>query len=126
MARFGEPGAVPRRLSAAAETALVEHLWPGNVRELENRVQRACLVAAGEALQPADLGFTARSGAGEGGVDERKWSGEESAERGELVRVLEEEDGVVARAAERLALSRQALYRKMARLGVELERRPKG
>jgi DNA-binding NtrC family response regulator len=33
--------------------------------------------------------------------------------------------GVVATAAAMLGISRQALYRRMDRLGVELERRPK-
>jgi transcriptional regulator of acetoin/glycerol metabolism len=32
----------------------------------------------------------------------------------------------VSRAAAELGLSRQALYRRMERLGIELERRPKG
>ena len=45
--------------------------------------------------------------------------------RQRLLAALAAEQGVVAHAAERLGISRQALYRKMARLGVELERRPK-
>jgi transcriptional regulator with GAF, ATPase, and Fis domain len=46
-------------------------------------------------------------------------------ERAELERVLVESGGVVATAAAMLGVSRQALYRRMDRLGVELERRPK-
>jgi transcriptional regulator of acetoin/glycerol metabolism len=46
-------------------------------------------------------------------------------ERARLVQALSEADGVVARAAEELGVSRQALYRKMSRLGIELERRPR-
>ncbi|MEZ5333428.1 MAG: sigma-54 dependent transcriptional regulator [Thermoanaerobaculia bacterium] len=122
LARFSADEGLDRRFSAAAEATLVEHDWPGNVRELENRVQRATLLAGGDTVEPADLGF-GREGRG---VEDREWSGEELAERDELLRVLGEEEGVVARAAERLELSRQALYRKMARLGVEVERRPKG
>ncbi len=52
-------------------------------------------------------------------------SADEMAERRELIRVLSAERGVVSHAAERLGLSRQALYRRMSRLGVELERRPR-
>jgi transcriptional regulator of acetoin/glycerol metabolism len=33
--------------------------------------------------------------------------------------------GVVAKAAARLGMSRQAMYRRMDRLGIVLERRPK-
>jgi len=40
-------------------------------------------------------------------------------------RALAEAGGIVAKAAEALGLSRQALYRKMERLGITLERRPK-
>ncbi|MCX6902826.1 MAG: sigma-54-dependent Fis family transcriptional regulator, partial [Verrucomicrobia bacterium] len=32
-----------------------QYRWPGNVRELENALQRAWVVAKGEALLPADL-----------------------------------------------------------------------
>ena len=109
----------PAGLSGEAERALLAHDWPGNVRELENRIQRALLVSAGAPLTPAHLGLEAEASP----VDEAELSPAEGAEREELLRVLSEEDGVVARAAERLAVSRQALYRKMSRLGIELERR---
>jgi DNA-binding NtrC family response regulator len=39
--------------------------------------------------------------------------------------VLDHYRGVIAHAAEELGVSRQALYRKMERLGIELERRPR-
>jgi transcriptional regulator of acetoin/glycerol metabolism len=42
-----------------------------------------------------------------------------------LLLALTAVDGVVAHAADRLGLSRQALYRRMARLGIEVERRPR-
>ena len=34
---------------------LEQYPWPGNVRELENIIQRALVVAKGEAILPADL-----------------------------------------------------------------------
>ena len=113
-------GAAPGNLSAEAERSLLAHAWPGNVRELENRVQRALLLAGGEDITANHLG-----------LDDREVSAAveltavETAERDELLVVLSEEHGIVARAAERLGMSRQALYRKMNRLDVELERRPK-
>ena len=90
------------------------------MRELENRIQRATLIASGHELTPVDLGLEegSETAAVELGADD-------AAEREELLRVLAEEHGIVAHAAERLGVSRQALYRKMARLGVELERRPR-
>ncbi|HRD92011.1 MAG TPA: sigma-54 dependent transcriptional regulator [Accumulibacter sp.] len=46
-ARAGRPGL---RLSASAEAALRQYGWPGNVREMENVMQRAVILAAGDAV----------------------------------------------------------------------------
>jgi two-component system response regulator FlrC len=51
-AQAGRGGIV---LSAAAEALLQAHAWPGNVRELENAVQRALILATGDAIAAADL-----------------------------------------------------------------------
>lgn len=117
-------------LSSDARQALVDYEWPGNVRELENRMQRATLVCQPPRITAADLGL------GEGAKPAVVASatatatpgkpGAASPERAELERVLLQSGGVVANAAALLGISRQALYRRMDRLGVELERRPKG
>ena len=118
-------------LDPAAVRALLDHDWPGNVRELENRVQRAVLVAKGPVLTAADLGF--------GGAQAPRATAPESSrtsdpprdapasdgERKEVERALLAAGGVVSKAAAELGVSRQALYRRMERLGIELERRPK-
>jgi DNA-binding NtrC family response regulator len=52
-----ESRARPRRLSRAAEAALVAWPWPGNVRELENAIVRAIHVRAGDEIQVEDLGL---------------------------------------------------------------------
>ncbi|HUL51604.1 MAG TPA: sigma-54 dependent transcriptional regulator, partial [Candidatus Nitrosotalea sp.] len=44
-----------KSISSDALEALEQYHWPGNVRELENVVQRATVVAKGEAILPADL-----------------------------------------------------------------------
>jgi DNA-binding NtrC family response regulator len=46
-------------------------------------------------------------------------------ERQALADLLRTHHGSVSRVAEALGLSRQALYRRMERLGVSLERRPR-
>jgi transcriptional regulator of acetoin/glycerol metabolism len=46
-------------------------------------------------------------------------------EKGEIEAALLQAGGVVSKAAAGLGLSRQALYRRMERLGIVLERRPK-
>jgi two-component system response regulator FlrC len=42
-------------LSEEAREALRQRPWPGNVRELENALERAALLARGNAIMPADL-----------------------------------------------------------------------
>jgi len=44
-----------RRLSPAAEQALLAYSWPGNVRELRNLVERAVFLAESECLEPVDF-----------------------------------------------------------------------
>jgi transcriptional regulator of acetoin/glycerol metabolism len=48
------------------------------------------------------------------------------AEKVRIERALEAADGVVAKAAEALGLSRQTLYRKMEKHGLAVERRLRG
>jgi transcriptional regulator with GAF, ATPase, and Fis domain len=132
----------PVRLGEDARRAISEHDWPGNVRELENRVQRAVLVRPSGAPTREDLGLLAsstspasssrtpavfRAPAAPGEATRPAFAAPlgpaEHAERLEVERALAEAGGVVSRAAAMLGLSRQALYRKMDRLGIFLERR---
>lgn len=49
------PDLGPRALSSEARRALMDYSWPGNVRELKSVVERALLIAEGDAITPADL-----------------------------------------------------------------------
>jgi DNA-binding NtrC family response regulator len=114
--------------TADARRALADHDWPGNVRELENRVQRGTLVGSRGVVTAADLGFAGGSLAPEAraaDVPVRLDDGKTDPERAQIERALVAAGGVVAKAAADMGLSRQALYRRMERLGIELERRPK-
>ncbi len=44
-----------RQITPEARRLLMEYPWPGNVRELENTIERAMVLADGEALTEADL-----------------------------------------------------------------------
>jgi DNA-binding NtrC family response regulator len=121
-------GGPPRRFGREARAALEEHSWSGNVRELQNRVQRAILVGVAEELSTADLGLGLDDPARDGAPGiELPAAGVETDrdERRRLEQLLLESGGMVSRAAARLGISRQALYRRMQRLGVALERRPR-
>jgi len=102
-------------LSLEAEQALLDHPWPGNVRELENRIQRATVVSFRPEIDVEDLGFDTGQCAPLGE--------EHDTERLRVIKALDHSNGVVAHAAKALGISRQALYRKMSNLGVEVERK---
>jgi DNA-binding NtrC family response regulator len=48
----------PLSLSPAALEQLVSYRWPGNVRELQNCIERAVILAEGEAVQPRHLNLS--------------------------------------------------------------------
>jgi DNA-binding NtrC family response regulator len=105
---FLAPG---KRLSADARAALERHRWPGNVRELKNAMERAALLATGDEIGAADLGLAAASVA--------PASRDHEPDRTEIEAALARTSGVIAQAAAELGLSRQALYRRMEKLGIE-------
>src|SRR5207342_692002 len=106
---FLPPG---KRLGEAAERALLAHGWPGNVRELRNTLQRAGLLARGDEITPNDLGLVAAPAAAVA-------NGADEPDRAAIEQALERAGGVLAQAASDLGLSRQALYRRLERLGIK-------
>lgn len=101
------------RLSDAARELLLMHAWSGNVRELKNVMARAALLCRDGLITPADLGLEQGGAATARNLDEPG--------RDAIVAALRSAGGVVARAAQQLGLSRQALYRRMERYGLGTE-----
>ncbi len=117
----GKPDAI---LSGDAERLLLSHRWPGNVRELENEIQRALALAEpGEALTPAH--FSERLSGILEPVEANVQAGEtlrETVGRIEawlIRRALSVNGGRRAVTARRLGITREGLYKKMKRLGIE-------
>jgi DNA-binding NtrC family response regulator len=100
-------------LGPDAERALLRYDWPGNVRELQNAIKRACLLSRTKVLGAADLNLPASS---------PTRPEETPLDRATIEQALERARGVVAHAARDLGLSRQALYRRMERLGLKGDR----
>jgi DNA-binding NtrC family response regulator len=98
------------RLTPDAERALLSHIWPGNVRELRNVLQRAALLAGENPINAAALNLPAVLPAR---------SDEPVLDRATIERVLAEIGHTVAQAARQLGMSRQALYRRMEKLGIK-------
>ena len=105
------------RLSDGARRALEAHAWPGNVRELKNALTRASLLCRDGVVQVDDLGLPAAPAsiaAADNALREPS--------RDEIEAALARAGGVVAEAAHSLGLSRQALYRRMEKYGVDVRR----
>jgi DNA-binding NtrC family response regulator len=109
-------GAAPE-LDESARQALLGYAWPGNVRELQNRIQRALIVARTGPITREALGLDAPPPAS------RESGEDQDLDRGALEAAIARADGNVSRAAAELGLSRQALYRRLDRLGIVIERR---
>jgi DNA-binding NtrC family response regulator len=94
--------------------ALLEYSWPGNVRELAHAIERATLLAEGDAVTAADLNFRAATDAAPK-LDEMSL---EEVERALITKALARHEGNVSLAAQVLGLSRSALYRRLQRHGL--------
>ena len=104
---FLQPGFV---LTAEAERALAQYPWPGNVRELQNVMRRACLLAREPRIGVSDLNLP---------VVTQPAPDEPTLDRATIEQALTRAQGVIAQAARELGLSRQALYRRMEKLGLK-------
>ena len=108
---FLPPG---KTLDSTAERALLAHRWPGNVRELRNTVQRAALLARSARIGVGDLGLPAA-------IVQTSTHTNDAVEpdRAIIEAALARAGGVLAQAAHELGMSRQALYRRLDRLGIK-------
>jgi len=99
------------QLDNDARQMLLAHSWPGNVRELRNTIERAQLLSNDGVISAADLNLpTPRTSVCD----------PEELDRSAIEAALRAAGGVVSRAAQQLGLSRQALYRRMERIGMRV------
>lgn len=102
-----------QRFDAGAMQALLAHGWPGNIRELEHAVERAILMATGEAVTAADLGLLPAASDPSGQRLEEMTLDE--VERFLIQKTMVRFAGNVSQAAKALGLSRSGLYRRLER-----------
>jgi DNA-binding NtrC family response regulator len=100
-------------LAPEALEALTRYPWPGNVRELQNTIRRACLLSLEPVIRPNSLNLPP---IGTQAVPE-----ETTVDRKTIEQALERAQGVIAQAARELGLSRQALYRRMEKVGLRTD-----
>jgi transcriptional regulator with PAS, ATPase and Fis domain len=112
-------GARRFRVTPEALAALGRYDWPGNVRELANVLERAQILAEGEAITPDDLpeAFVAAGVAPAAPADDNPFS-LEAAERRLLGEAMRHTQGNKLAAARLLGVSPRTLYRMMDRYGM--------
>ncbi len=107
---------------AEALRLLGTYPWPGNVRELENTIERAVIMAEGDAIQPKDVSFLLKKElpAARGNGYQLPPGGVrlEEVEKDLLLQALEKTNWVQKHAAELLGLSRRALNYRIQRLAI--------
>jgi len=115
------------KLPKAVASRLEHYAWPGNVRELQNVMERAAILAAGRTVTdamlhledaPASATAVRRAVPSSKSPITTKTDPSSDAVRAAIA----EHGGNISKAARSLGLSRQALYRRMDKLGLE---RPK-
>ncbi|ESP90755.1 MULTISPECIES: sigma-54-dependent transcriptional regulator [Pseudoalteromonas] len=102
-----------RELTFSAEKSLRAHTWPGNVRELENACKRAGVLKPTGELDTADFGLTSTIAKSTPPVQ-----GHEPSKQ-ELQQAMRQCEGVIAKVARQFGMSRQALYRRLQKYGIE-------
>ena len=98
----------------SAMRAMLEHDWPGNVREMQHAIERAVLLAQGEAILPADMNLRGRTA-----PQRLEDLSLEQVEELLIRKAMARYEGNVSRAAATLGLSRSALYRRLDRYGIK-------
>ena len=103
-----------RGIDGDALAQLLKHDWPGNVRELEGVMQRALVLAGGEAITVADLPADLRPVVSTGSAV--PWSADATLEEVEVFwmrHVLERFGGNRTRAARQLGIDPSTLWRRL-------------
>ena len=126
LARFSPM--VGRKLSGLSREAiefLMGYDFPGNVRELENAIERACILADGDVLQPRDFDFIAPRAqekiprAGEGSPAAAGAMTLEDVEREAIARALERNSQHREKTAAELGITRRTLLNKIKEYGLD-------
>ena len=102
-------------LNREAKQKLMRYAWPGNVRELQHAIERAVILSDALMLKPGDFMLQPQA--------EKKSELDEILNLEELEKraiqlALKRCEGNVSQAAEKLGITRYALYRKMEKLNL--------
>jgi DNA-binding NtrC family response regulator len=113
--------------SPSAIAALRQHSWPGNVRELEHTVERSVILSKAELIEHFELPqpvYPQGGGSTESALIREGQSISDALreqERKMVIDALQKEDGVQARAARLLGVSRANLNYRIQKLGIQIK-----
>lgn len=113
-----------KSLSREALAILERYHWPGNVRELENTIERAIILAEGKKIKPEHLAIRLattdevklREGAG---LKEVGQMAQTQAERGMIIRILNQTRGNKRKTAEILKIDYTTLFEKIKKYDID-------
>jgi len=97
-----------RKLLKVTIEALQSYKWPGNIRELRHVIERSAVLSDSYYIKPDHLGLEVSRGIS---LDD--------IEKAEIKRVVQECNGNVNKAANRLGVARATLYRKLKNLKIK-------
>ncbi|WP_439882619.1 sigma-54-dependent transcriptional regulator [Pontibacter sp. MBLB2868] len=103
-------------ISKQALTKLMRYDFPGNVRELQYIMERAVIMAEGEALGADDIVFSPIEAAPVTPEKPQETNLEE-LEKSTINHVLQKHSGNLTKAAKELGITRTALYRRIGKYG---------
>lgn len=98
------------KISLQALEKLANHDWPGNVRELQHAIEKAVIMSEGDTLRPSDFSFTHSAGR-----PLRTEMTLEEMEKRMIADSLRKHGNNISMVADRLGITRQTLYNKIAK-----------
>ena len=108
-AKYGRP---IHAIDRAAQEKLCAYGWPGNVRELQHTIEKAVILATGEALSVSDFLFSSAASPLLSTVHSDEMTLEDM-ERRMIQKSLAQHQSNLSSVAQQLGITRQTLYNKM-------------
>jgi two-component system NtrC family response regulator len=109
-------------MSGNALKWLQSQSWPGNVRQLKHLIERTVLISGHDRLEPHDFGAALEMELKESTKDSLTLAGDatmDEIEKATITRALEHHAGNISKAAATLGMTRQALYRRLEKYGIQ-------
>lgn len=106
-------------LDEKARHALLDYAWPGNVRQLRNVLRTLAALCENGRIRLDDLPPLIRQARAAMVVEPRQGGALDDAERVVLLNALKQQHWHMSNAAESLGVSRNTLYRKLRKHGIE-------